>query len=160
MSLKKGQVINRPAGDPRINFFKNVEITSTCWNWLGSKTKKGYGLFSMATGKYQHHTFLAHRLSLEFNGEKLSENLTVDHLCKNTSCVNPQHLEQVSLKENLLRGNSLSAINARKEFCKRGHSLIGCRIKIANGGIQRICRVCSSDADRKRRKEKQVSGRA
>jgi hypothetical protein len=64
-----------------------------CWEWTAGTDKKGYGLFRL-NGKIQR----AHRLSYEaVNGET---ELTLDHLCLNTCCINPQHLEAITREEN------------------------------------------------------------
>lgn len=63
--------------------------------------------------------------------------MTVDHLCRNTSCVNPAHLEAVTNKENTLRGLTVTAINAQKTACAAGHPYDVC----PNGtGTPHICR--------------------
>jgi hypothetical protein len=57
--------------------------------------------------------------------------------------VNPGHLDIVSQRLNLLRGDGLSANNARKVFCKRGHPLAGDNLILTKGGL-RGCRTCNS----------------
>jgi hypothetical protein len=70
-----------------------------CWLWQGGRHRRGYGLIYTSRGPY-----LAHRLSwVLFNDLPLTDDLTVDHLCYNQPCVNPAHLEAVSLAENLRR---------------------------------------------------------
>jgi len=70
--------------------------------------------------------------------------MTVDHLCRNTCCINPDHMEIVTLAENILRGNCPSAINSRKTHCKRGHKLSGNNLLIFSG--KRQCRICINKA--------------
>lgn len=87
-------------------------VKSPCWEWVGSKQKKGYGLFKQ--GKHGGTT-LAHRISYEiFSGVKVPDNLTIDHLCRNRECVNPAHLEVVTLQENQARRVLVT-------HCPRGH---------------------------------------
>lgn len=64
----------------------------------------------------------------------------VDHLCRNRRCINVDHLELVTERENILRGTAPSAMNARKTHCVRGHDLAAAKIR-ANGG--RRCVTCS-----------------
>jgi hypothetical protein len=104
---------------PEQRFLKFVgsDLTkSECWPWLGWRDEKGYGRFR-AGG---HHV-LAHRYSYELLVGPITEGLTIDHRCSNTSCVNPAHMEVVSLRENILRGNNMAARYARRTECCRGH---------------------------------------
>ena len=99
-------------------FWSKAEKTDSCWNWKSNMHFKGYGLFSL-NGK----TVKAHRIAFELSKGQILEGLTIDHLCRNRRCVNPSHLEAVSMKENTLRGNGPSAIHSRKTHCKKGHEL-------------------------------------
>lgn len=87
-----------------------------CWVWQQARNRLGYGILNIKKGEQS-----AHRVSyLLFKGP-LPRRLTVDHLCRNHSCVNPSHLEAVSLAENIRRGRSPPAMNARKTHCLKGH---------------------------------------
>ncbi len=87
-----------------------------CWIYTRSKNKKGYGRLS-AWGKLS----LAHRISyIVFKGE-IPNGKYLDHLCRNRSCINPNHLEPVTNRENILRGIGIAAINYRKKKCTFGH---------------------------------------
>ena len=99
---------------------------------------------------------MAYRYFYELVKGKIPDNLQIDHLCRNTRCVNPDHLEPVTIKENVLRGMGITAINARKTHCKNGHALIGTNLiaySLKRG--QRICKICKrlqyNKYDRKRR---------
>lgn len=61
----------------------------------------------------------------------------IDHLCRVTLCVNPDHLEPVSDKENVLRGVGICAINAAKTHCRNGHAY-----DAIYGNGRRFCRRC------------------
>lgn len=94
------------------------EPNTGCWIWLGSIYSQGYGMF-----KSHGRRYVAHRVMYEhFKGE-IPAGLTLDHKCRNRWCVNPDHLEPMSLRENILRGISPSAKHARQTHCKRGHLL-------------------------------------
>lgn len=93
-----------------------IDMTKDCWIWQGSLDEDGYGRFPIK-GQYKR----VQRLMYELVGGKLQKELTIDHLCRVRNCVNPNHLEQVSVKVNTLRGNAPSAINYRKTHCKYGH---------------------------------------
>lgn len=73
-----------------------------CWTWQGRILDTGYGQGWCPCIK---KNLLAHRLaySLEDCG-KIPEGLQIDHFCRNRSCINPQHMELVTSKENTLRG--------------------------------------------------------
>ena len=125
-----------------------------CWKWTGKISKQTkYGIHTTCeNSKLKYH--LAHRFSYElfkchnvhcFNLyitlEKIPEGLTIDHLCRNRWCVNPEHLEVVTLKENILRGDSPSARNARKTHCLNGHLLSGENLYMTPEG-RRQCKTC------------------
>ncbi len=64
-------------------------------------------------------------MAFELVKGRIPEGLTLDHLCRNRAYVNPDHMEAVSNKENILRGIGPTAQNARKQFCPQGHPLDG-----------------------------------
>ena len=97
-------------------FWDKVEITNSCWNWKAGCNSGGYAQYSN-NGKM----IPTHRYLYEILEDHIPKGLTLDHLCRNRKCVNPSHLEAVTLKENLLRGNTIPAKNARKTHCKNGH---------------------------------------
>lgn len=101
--------------DEAANIPDIVVLSSGCWLWTRAKDREGYPL------KRDGRSNKAHRMVYEtFNGP-IADGLTIDHLCRFTSCVNPAHLEAVTNKENILRGNGWGAKNARKTSCPLGH---------------------------------------
>lgn len=116
-------------------FWAKVEKTSDCWIWKGAKHGRGYGNF-FASGYV-----LAHRFSYELARGPIPPGLTIDHLCRNRLCVNPDHLEAVTMRVNLLRGVGPSAVAARKTHCPRGHEYAGLNIYWTKDG-RRKCRTC------------------
>lgn len=82
------------------SFAKKVEITSDCHIWTANttRTKKGYGEFWIGDRFYR-----AHRVAYFLANGNIDNTLEIDHTCENTSCVNPEHLEQVTGAENLRR---------------------------------------------------------
>jgi len=83
----------------------------------------------------QRRSEMAHRWSYEFSGKEIGKDLDLDHLCRNRSCVNPEHLEPVTRCENVLRGEGITAQHARRTECLRGHVLI-------EKYGRRVCPVC------------------
>lgn len=112
-------------------FFAKVKKTDTCWNWTGARSAyrpkrviadatKGYGVINI-----NGRTFYAHRASWLMHKGPLIPGLVIDHLCENTLCVNPDHMQQVTSPENAQRSPKHSknhgGYNYYKEFCKYGH---------------------------------------
>ena len=97
------------------------EADNGCWIWRAAQTGNGYGCFD--TGK--QGTRRAHRTAYELVVGVVSDGKVVHHRCRNRLCVNPQHLEVRTQRENVLLGEGLTAQNARKTHCPRGHLLAG-----------------------------------
>lgn len=108
-----------------------------CWIYLGPFHFSGSG---NPYGRYCRKP--THRLSYETAKGKIPPGLTIDHLCRQTLCINPDHLEAVTLKENILRGTSPSAINARRTLCSRGH-------EFSQNGKHRRCAECKRTMQRR-----------
>ena len=70
-----------------------------CWEWLGAVGTRGYGKFSPHRGQH----WLAHRFAFSDSGGVIPDGMTIDHLCRNKTCVKPDHLEPVTNAENVRR---------------------------------------------------------
>ena len=119
-------------------FWAKVNKTDTCWLWTGAK-KKNYphGKFSVGVaGKTLH--FAPHRLVYEMFVGRIPEGMEPDHLCRVPDCCNYEHVEPVTHKENMLRGENPAAWHARQTHCKYGHSL---EDAYRQHGA-RVCRTC------------------
>jgi len=118
-------------------FWAKVRKGDICWNWTAAKMPAGYGLFGVGRRRPEY----AHRFSYELAFGPIPQGMVIDHLCRNTSCVNPDHLEVVTHRENSLRGNGSPALNARKTHCIHGHEFTPENTyRYPHGG--RKCRTC------------------
>lgn len=117
-----------------------------CWLWTGARLPKGYGI--VAIHRPKPTTAKAHRVAYELLVGPIPAGLVIDHLCRVPSCVNPSHLEPVTNRENLLRGNGKSMVAHRLNRCGNGHSLADAYV---DGLGRRRCRDCSRDYQRARR---------
>lgn len=145
---------------PEQRYWKFVDKRDDgCWLWTGAKTNGGYGHFWRGDRQV-----VAHRWSYEHLVGPVPDGLDLDHLCRNRSCVNPDHLEPVTRSENLLRGetgkhgneglNSAPAINRNKTHCKHGHAFTPENTYISTnkrkGTKHRACRACHRERSRRR----------
>jgi hypothetical protein len=85
----------------------------------------------------------AHRVSYEFFREPIPEGLAIDHLCRVKNCVNPWHLEPVTMRENVLRGDTIPARHANLTHCPRGHAYDEANTRVHKG--KRYCRACQRE---------------
>lgn len=95
-----------------------------CWIWTGRLNDSGYGVIAAPRANGVHvgpRMAKAHRVSYELLRGPIPEGLTLDHLCRNRWCQNPDHLEPVTRGENVRRGAAPSAVAHREKLCLRGH---------------------------------------
>lgn len=123
-----------------------VNPKTNCWEWLRS-IRDGYGQIGYRGDRG------AHRLYYTVLCSKIPPELTIDHLCRVRHCINPSHLEPVSMRTNVLRGNNAAAVHARKTHCIRGHSFSGDNLYVWNQGSRkaRVCRTCGRNQKQKQR---------
>lgn len=119
----------------------------SCQEWDGTLDAKGYGRIW-----HEGRWALAHRVIYEREVGPIPDGLTLDHVCRNHACVNVDHLEPVTHRENVLRGEGPTAMNAAKTVCVRGHSLADAYVIPSSGS--RRCRECHREDSRRRYREK------
>lgn len=124
---------------------KFIPVTETgCWLWIAGLDRDGYGWFW-----FEKKNMKAYVFAFNYFVASIPQGLQIDHLCRVRSCVNPRHLELVTLKENVLRGIGITAINARKTHCLRGHPFNEPNIYRPPGkASMRFCRECFRIHDR------------
>lgn len=123
------------------DFWAQVDKVSDpagCWLWTGCLTTMGYGTIRVAGVRHR-----AHRLSYRLVAGPIPKGLVLDHLCRVRHCVNPAHLEPVTDRENILRGVSVSAQNARATHCIDGHEFTAANTQVVRSTGERRCLKCS-----------------
>lgn len=114
-----------------------INLGAPCWLFQGYVGHDGYGQ------KWNGSRVVrAHRYMWVLMRGPIPENLQIDHLCRVRNCVNPQHMELVTNVENILRGKSFSAINARKTHCPQGHPYSDENTWRGTTRFQRLCKTC------------------
>ncbi|MGE3448999.1 MAG: HNH endonuclease signature motif containing protein [Microbacteriaceae bacterium] len=129
-----------------------VDASGPCWIWQG-KSKLGYGFVKRGGKEYRAHRWLWEQVV-----GPIPDGLVIDHLCRNTLCVNPDHLEPVTNRENVVRGirpAQLAVRFADRTHCKRGHEWV-------QGDA--LCKQCRRERgrvyDARRRGAERLSGGA
>lgn len=118
-------------------FYAYTEATKSCWWWRGPTNRAGYGyLMHNYTQSY------AHRWAWEHFVGAIPEGMTIDHLCTNKLCVNPEHMEVVSGATNASRRHG------NRVFCPKGHSMADAYVRPDGDGRQ--CRSCIRERTKKK----------
>lgn len=107
-----------------------------CWNFTGGLDRDGYGR-AFLNGKQGR----AHRIVYEALVGPIPKGLVIDHLCRNRRCVNPDHMETVTIAENVRRGDNVVALNPTKTHCPQGHPYSGENLYYDPRGW-RGCKAC------------------
>lgn len=140
-------VYQRP--EPEERFFKYVDKRDDgCWLWTGARGsntgRMPYGVF-----RVKHHNIYAHRWSYIHTNSAVPDGLQLDHLCRNTLCVNPAHLEAVTGKENQRRGlHGVLKTPPELCVCSRGHRQTPENRKFNSASRTYACRVCANETHR------------
>jgi len=144
--------LGRPRISPKDRLERNASrIDNGCLVWTGALDQDGYGKLTIPRDGEDWTnglmTVRPHRLAWELAHGPIAAGVTLDHLCRNRACIELTHLEPVSNKENIMRGEGQPAINARKTHCASGHLLGGDNLYLSPEGY-RYCRTCRRRASR------------
>ncbi|MCA1218857.1 HNH endonuclease signature motif containing protein [Streptomyces sp. 8L] len=124
-----------------------------CHLWEGATTEKGYGAF------YVHgRTVKAHRYAVEQATGPIPDGLEIDHRCRRRACVNRDHLEPVTHRENVLRSTNHVAARAAVTHCPAGHAYDRANTIRAKNGTRK-CRACKNTSARKHYAERRAARR-
>ena len=124
---------------------------SGCWLWQAGKDTNGYGRFYFGgvMGSAHRFSYKQHRGFLPREGKVL------DHLCRHRECVNPWHLRQLTQRENLLVGETVTAARAAKTHCPAGHEYNDVNTYVDKKN-RRVCRACHAAHERRYRARKKL----
>lgn len=151
-------------------FWAQVEVTGSCWLWLGRRDRDGYGYGPGCRGFSR-----AHRASYSYLVGPIPEGMQLDHLCRVKHCVNPDHLEPVTVQENNARRKkyNIKADPNRAKItpdlqrqldglCRKGHVLaeVGVLKSLrSNGSVRQQCRACQHDVQERYRRNRGIESR-
>jgi len=137
------------------------EPNTGCHIWVGATNKKGYGLaYVKIDGKWCNRS--VHKTVYEFERGPVPKGLEIDHLCRNTRCCNPAHLEAVSHRENVMRGAGPSSVRCKYAaitHCPAGHEYSPGNTNYfysARGYRHRQCRICKHARNKMRDRRRRV----
>lgn len=146
---------------PLDRFWRHADVRGPddCWTFSGYPTNRNYVHLHLSGDprKGDRKRILAHRFSwIIHNAQDVPEGLVIDHICRNTLCVNPRHLRAVTQESNcmeLAQGNPFFN-NREKTTCKHGHPFEGAnlaRVLVKSRNKKRwiptrICLTCQPHA--------------
>lgn len=122
-----------------LKILSRVDYGNECWNWQGYIHTDGYGRFRTGRKNWDE---VAHRLVYEVLVGDIPDDMTLDHLCLNKSCVNPQHLEVVTQSVNSQRAR---CNRQSLDLCVNGHELD----EVNWASQKRVCLTCHRIRNRK-----------
>lgn len=129
---------------------------SDCWMWMGvtngGKEWERYGRIYICNKAYR-----VHRIVYELFKGPIPAGLVLDHLCRVTDCVNPEHLEAVTDLENIMRGNAPGLLTQRKGVCINGHERTTNNMRMYKGRL--LCKACERERSARRRNHNAVDER-
>lgn len=146
-------VPGEPQGKALQRVLREARESSGCWLPALKADRKGY-----VRVKVSGKSVPVHRLAYTASKGAIPDGLTIDHLCRNPSCFNPDHLEAVTAAENIRRGTQGQA-QASKTHCVRGHEFTEENTYRPPGKNERACRECQRINGRKNDAIRRANGR-
>lgn len=137
MAAKVGNK-NAVAKDLLDKLLNRLVSADNCW-LITANESTGYHRV-----KHDGNRMMTHRAVYELLAGPIPEGLQLDHLCRNRNCINPDHLEPVTIAQNLLRSNlTIASQNKSKTHCKNGHEFTEQNIYRPSKRLdRRYCRTC------------------
>ena len=131
-----------------INLWRGIDWSTPddCWPWRWSVDSNGYGQLFVPE---HHRRFRTHQLTYRLWRGTVTDGLELDHLCRNSRCANPQHLEPVTHRVNILRGKSPAARAAHRTHCLKGHQLSADNLRLCDLPERRRCLMCDRARNRR-----------
>ncbi len=126
-----------------------VDGETGCWVWTRGIGSHGYGM-----AKFEGNMKLVHRLTWVAAGLEIPVGFQIDHLCRNPRCCNPDHLEAVTGRENLARGDSPIMRRTKQTHCIHGHLFDAANTLRHPTRGTRLCRECKKVIDKKYKQRK------
>jgi len=154
LSISGGKLGSKWGLDPEnLRFWSKVDASGPCWEWTAAIGKTGgYGKYSYRLdGKVKY--VYAHRYAYHVLVGPVPDGLELDHLCRNRKCVNPDHLDPVTRRENVRRGVGPTGRNMGKTHCPFGHEYTKENTYKLKSGV-RQCKMCGRARDKVRFAEK------
>lgn len=133
-------------------FWSKVDTSGPCWEWTAALSVGGYGKYTVVVDGKTKYPY-AHRYAYEILVGPVPEGTDLDHLCRVRKCVNPDHLEPVSRRENVRRGIGPTGLNMAKTSCPSGHEYSQENTFVSRAGY-RQCKICRRAYDKRRRPAK------
>ena len=136
------------------HFWSKVKkLDNGCWEWQAGQCE-GYGIF------WDGKSIRAHIYAYALLIGPVPEGFVLDHLCRNTLCCNPDHLEPVTKAVNTLRGMHPNIITHRAGICRNGHEQTDENTAPTSNGKGRYCLICKRETDARYREERKEERKA
>lgn len=143
----------RPTLRERLLSGATIDWETGCWNWSRSTFNSKGGPYGKICR--EGRAIGTHVAAYELLVGPVPEGRELDHLCRNTLCLNPAHLAPKTHRQNVLCGTSPAAVNARKTHCEHGHEFDLLNTHWLRDG-RRSCRACDRDRHRAWRRKRRA----